>query len=145
MMNKIIYLLIGPKSWCKLEEVSPNLSTNERSGFLPPNPFFSPDSKSRLALTCSEKGREKGGERDSVTTLKRRKVRPAPAGSCHSNSSCVREAVREEAPLPSDHRHFTLPGVPTPFSLFRSCCKSRTFNFNHTFEYSQLNLCLTCL
>jgi hypothetical protein len=24
MMNKIIYLLISPNSWCKLEEASPN-------------------------------------------------------------------------------------------------------------------------
>ena len=43
---------MAPKSWCTLEEASPNLlSTNERSGFLPPqpNPFFSPDSKSKPA------------------------------------------------------------------------------------------------
>jgi hypothetical protein len=40
MMNKIIYLLIGPNSWYKLEEASPSLSTNERSGFLAPQPIF---------------------------------------------------------------------------------------------------------
>ena len=42
MMNEIIYLLIGPNSWCKFEEVSPNLSTNERSGCLAPQPIFEP-------------------------------------------------------------------------------------------------------
>jgi hypothetical protein len=46
-------LLIGPNSWCKLEEASLNLSTNERSEFLPPNPFLSPDSKSKPALNMT--------------------------------------------------------------------------------------------
>ena len=51
-MNKIIYLLIGPNSWCRLEEASPNLSTHERSGFLAPSPFLSPDSKPKPALSA---------------------------------------------------------------------------------------------
>ena len=42
MMNKINYLLIGPNSWCKVEEASPNLSTNERIGLLAPQPIFEP-------------------------------------------------------------------------------------------------------
>jgi hypothetical protein len=56
MMNKIIYLLIGLNSWCKLEEASPNLSTNdERSGFLPPQPIFlapTPSLNPPLYLYC---------------------------------------------------------------------------------------------
>jgi hypothetical protein len=40
MMNKIVYLLIDPNSWCKLEEVNLSLSTNERSGFLQPPTHF---------------------------------------------------------------------------------------------------------
>ena len=42
MMNKLIHLLIDPNLWYKLEEASPNLSTNERSGFFPPQPIFEP-------------------------------------------------------------------------------------------------------
>jgi hypothetical protein len=55
-MNKIIYLLIGPNSWCKLEEASPNLSTNEKSDFFHPNPLLSPDSKSKPALRAKKLG-----------------------------------------------------------------------------------------
>ena len=59
MMNKIIYLLIDPKSWCKLEEASPKFPTSlpmRGVDFFHPNAFSSPDFKSKPALMYRIRG-----------------------------------------------------------------------------------------